>query len=386
MTWRSVCVLALLATSARADTIVVKLGGRTGAVGWKRSGSTEALELKAGELRSAGLSTWSRAVPLDATRGWAVEARFAAELDAPSGGTAVTASDGRQLVGFSRRVGNTITLDGEITTIVDDDLPHTYRLEVQGGHHRLLIDGTVVLDTDRELTAFDVDPDPPHVSFGAELGAPGTPTTHWLALKIDTAPRRLVKSAFPVTPVARFSGPFADWIQRLALNVPQLAVELSRVRLSEDARACVAFAIVQAAGADLPARFRADAVAARAAQAAQVAHDEATRPHPICDPAGPCDCGRCPRPTSDADHAKDVLLASLATKDAAQQRRNFDDAVSWVFDSRPVARDATPTVAAPPTPPDPSHPQPARVSFSASNVKPLLDQLRTLVRRPRACR
>jgi hypothetical protein len=386
MAWRTACVLALVTASARADTIVVKLDSPSGLAGWMRSGGAGTLEHKSGELRSADLSTWSRPVPLDAARGWAIEARFSADLDASSGGTTVVASDGRQTVSFARRVGNTITLDGQNETIVDDDLPHTYRLEVHGGHHRLLRDGTVVINADREITSLDVDPDPPHVSFGAEGGAPGTPTTHWMALNIDTAPHRLEKSAFPVKPLARFSGPFAEWLRRLAFNVPELALDLSRVQLSEDARACVAFAIVRAAGADLPEQFRRDAVAARAARAAEFANEEAKRPHAICDPAGPCDCGRCPRPESDADHAKASLLASLDTKDASEARRDFDNAVSWVFDSGPVASGPTPPAAAPPPSPDPRHPQPEHVSFSVGNVKPLLDQLRTLGRSPRACR
>jgi hypothetical protein len=236
MTWRSACVLAVVTASARADTIVVKLGSPNGLSGWTRSGSTAALERKNGELRSAGLTTWSHPGPLDAAQGRAIEARFAADLDAPSGGTTVIASDGRQTASFARRVGNTITLDGQDTTIVDDDLPHTYRLEVHGGHHRPLRDGN------------------------------------------------------------------------------------------------------------------------------------------------------CPQPESDADHAKDALLASLDTKDASEARRDLDDAVSWVFDSGPVPRSPAPPVAAPPPPPDPRHPEPVQVSFSAGNVKPLLDQLRTLARRPRACR
>ena len=60
MTWRCACVLALVTASARADTIVVKLGSPNGLVGWTRNGSTETLELKNGELRSADLTTWSR--------------------------------------------------------------------------------------------------------------------------------------------------------------------------------------------------------------------------------------------------------------------------------------------------------------------------------------
>jgi hypothetical protein len=369
---RTAIVLAFVAVNARADTIIVKLGSPNGLSGWTRTGAEP--EVDHGELRSASLTTWSRAVPFDATRGWVIEARFSAELDAPSGGTAVIGSDGRQSASFTRQIGNTVTLDGDSTTIVDDDRPHTYRLEVLGGHHRLLIDGKLVLENDREISSLESDPDLPHVSFGAEDGAPGTPTTHWLALKLDTAPRGLAKSAFPVRPLARFTGPFAAWLTQLAFDVPELALELSRVKLSEDARACVAFAIVRAGGASLPDRFRRDDFVSTPPPAPS----NQSR-HPICDPAGPCDCGRCPKPKSDAEHAKASLLAALDATSAENMRLALDDAVNWMLPKSVAAATA-------PMTPDERKLQPAPASFSAYTVKPLLAEFRRLATRPRACR
>src|SRR5689334_20213655 len=132
--------IGLAATTARAEKLVIKLGSPGGLAGWERADAGEST-VQDGELVSSGFASWSRPVPLDVARGWVIEARFAIQADAPNGGARVSSSDGRQSVSFSRRTGDTVSLEGQTTIVVDDHEPHTYRLEVAGGRHRLLIDG-----------------------------------------------------------------------------------------------------------------------------------------------------------------------------------------------------------------------------------------------------
>ena len=385
-------VIAVAAGSSAHADIAVTFGRGGALAGWKRIDGAGTLEVKDGASVQASPAIWSRGVTLDPGQGWAIEARFAIGYDA-NGGARIAASDGRQSASFKREV-HTLVLDDKAASDDADDRPHVYRLEVLGGHHRLLIDGKLVLENDHEIGAFDNDPDPPHVELGGEPGDDSIPVTRWLALKIENAPRGLVKGDAAYAPLVRFTGPYAPWLQRIAGDVPERALELSRLRLSEDARTCVAYAIVRSAGGALPEHFRRDEWLPQPSTAQAKRSDRrlpiSDPPPPRkCDPARPCDCGRCPHAESFQDHARDSLRAALDAQTGDEARRAIDDAASWVlFSSRVQSNNQPNGSPAPPVPvPADAREIPATsVSWTEDTVKPLLDELSVVSRRPRACR
>ena len=239
-----VVVAGLLAHGrASADVVTAAFGAGHGLEGWKSDAT--GFEIAGSELHQHLPGRFSRALPLDA-RGWAVEARVAAD---DGGAIEIVVADDRLTTRFTR-TSNQAMLDGEPFELVVPAGVHTYRIEAAGGRRLLLVDGQVVIDHDVGLPTMVLDP-VPMVTFGAvALGA------RWRSVVVDTAPTGLAQSALPYQGALRFQGPFATWFFRYAGRATQIAAQLAQLQLPERARACVAFAIVAATATPRPPHYR----------------------------------------------------------------------------------------------------------------------------------
>jgi hypothetical protein len=183
-------------------------------------------------------------------------------------------------------VAGNVRLDGVAVAKLDAQ-PHTYRLDVSAGRHRLAIDGKPVADTDAEISRYGVAfPMPPNIACSAVKQPPDPTfvTTRWSRVKLDTAPK-LAPSKFAIKPAL----PLGQELKQLAAAYPELEPSFANLTAASDA--CVAFELVRATMSAPPAKL----TAAELAKAAR-----AVRPPPTkqehegeCDPGKRCDCGMC---------------------------------------------------------------------------------------------
>ena len=334
----SVVIGVLLASAwARADVVDTQFKTAATTVAWSPSGV--AGEVRDGELL-VDVQTFERAFALDA-RGWTVELTFASatgKSQAPAGCEIV---DGRQHVWMMREQA-AIRLDQERVAVADDGKFHVYRIEAAAGRHRLLVDGKLLIDHDAVLGAVGLR-DTPVVRFGVYGRAGGSDPVRFTRIVVDTAPTGLAASAHALPP-AVVAGP---WLQRLEALEPKHSIAFRRFAFREEARACVAFAIVAASATPRPAHYRKKDITSWLAktdpkprlQPAPVDPFAAdplapskgkSTPRPRCDPAGPCDCGR---PCNRGDSTPYPLQAMRLVAQSFDNPTALETAAQLILDS-----------------------------------------------------